>query len=137
MNEPSFARFNTEVEAFLDTHIPVMRHMELRPVLHAMLHAAATPPASHIIDETGAVRRVLGTLPATADGCVVGEQATVWRSADASITNEVRPEVLVLSWMIWSGQFGNVPGDLLMTRASGWYSTRAAAEAAKGAPDAK
>lgn len=29
-------------------------------------------PAGHILDDTGTIRRVLGTLPLTADGCVFG-----------------------------------------------------------------
>lgn len=36
---------------------------------------AATPPKGHILDDTGTVRRVLGALPLTADGCVVGIRA--------------------------------------------------------------
>lgn len=35
------------------------------------------PPPGHIIDDTGRVRRVLGTLPLTADGCVAGIGAKV------------------------------------------------------------
>lgn len=35
------------------------------------------PPPGHIIDDTGRVRRVLGTLPLTADGCVAGIGARV------------------------------------------------------------
>lgn len=31
---------------------------------------AATPPKGHVLDDTGTVRRVLRTLPLTADGCV-------------------------------------------------------------------
>ena len=31
----------------------------------------------HIIDEHGVERKVLGTLPLTADGCVVGDEAVV------------------------------------------------------------
>lgn len=37
----------------------------------------AAPPG-HILDEFGVVRRVLGTLPVTADGCVVGTDAIVY-----------------------------------------------------------
>jgi hypothetical protein len=102
---------------------------ELNAIVEPALRAAATVPAGMVRVGTEDMT-LLGTLPVTADRCVVGEHATVWRSAEASITNEVRPEVLVLAWRTWSGQFGNVPGDMLMTKASGWYSTREAAESA-------
>lgn len=35
-------------------------------------------PPGHIIDDTGAVRRLLGTLALTADGCVPGVGAELW-----------------------------------------------------------
>lgn len=40
--------------------------------------AARTAPPGHIIDGS-VVRKVLGTLPLTADGCVCGNGALVWR----------------------------------------------------------
>jgi len=52
------------------------------PSMHAAivraLQAAHKPPPGHIIDDAGVVRKVLGTLPVTADGCVVGVGAQVW-----------------------------------------------------------
>ena len=39
---------------------------------------AATPPPGHVIDDAGNVRKVLGTLPLTADGCVIGHKAWLW-----------------------------------------------------------
>jgi len=41
------------------------------------LQAARTPPPGHIIDDAGVVRKVLGVLPVTADGCVAGHGAVV------------------------------------------------------------
>ena len=35
-----------------------------------IVHFGWKPPPGHILDDTGAVRKVLGTLPVTADGCV-------------------------------------------------------------------
>lgn len=40
--------------------------------------AALTVPANHVRDEHGNDMRVLGTLPKTADGVIVGDCATVW-----------------------------------------------------------
>lgn len=52
------------------------------PSMHAAivraLQAARTPPPGHIIDDAGVVRRVLGEIPVTDDGCVVGKFAKVW-----------------------------------------------------------
>lgn len=42
------------------------------------IHLWVAPPPGHILDDKGVVRRVLGTLPVTADGVVVGDCAEVW-----------------------------------------------------------
>jgi hypothetical protein len=34
----------------------------------------------YIIDDQGVERKVLGTLPLTADGCVVGKKAYLWNT---------------------------------------------------------
>ena len=44
-------------------------------------HMTRKAPAGHIIDDAGVVRKVLGTLPVTADGVVVGTSARVWFNA--------------------------------------------------------
>ena len=52
----------------------------------------------HIIDENGVERRVLGTLPITHDGCVVGDGAVVHYPhgpANAIRLHAVRPELAV------------------------------------------
>lgn len=41
-------------------------------------HTLIAAPEGHILDDKGVVRRVLGTLPVTADGCVVGYGSSVW-----------------------------------------------------------
>lgn len=79
-------------------------------------------PPGHVLYD-GVVRKVLGTLPVTEDGCVVGEMAECWRAAHASMTAAVRPDTLTLC-------FGAMIGNPTMTRAVGWFATRAAAEAA-------
>lgn len=83
------------------------------------LAAARTAPPGHIIDDQGVVRRVLGTLPVTADGCVIGGDAQLY----------------------WVNGAGYVHGCVVQDRvrtsngfaliASDCYSTRAAAEAAR------
>lgn len=40
--------------------------------------ASIKAPSGHILDDAGNVRKVLGTLPLTADGCVVGLNADMW-----------------------------------------------------------
>lgn len=51
-----------------------------------------TPPPGHIIDDTGVVRKVLGTLPLTADGCVVMMGEEVFHpEQDPSFHLEVMP----------------------------------------------
>ena len=76
------------------------------------------PPPGHIMDETGAVRKVLGTLPMTADGCVVGDGAIVHYPKgppNAIRLHPVRPELAA------SSEFLAAIG----------YSTPEAAEAAR------
>lgn len=76
-------------------------------------------PAGHIIDDQGVVRRVLGTLPVTADGCVVGDGCTVFRE-DANYEKMNRP------------RFYEFDVGRNRTRVATW-SSREAAEAAKEA----
>lgn len=80
---------------------------------------------SAFADEKGEPRKVLGTLPVTADGCIVGEDAAVWRDKSRSLTGDVRSDSLVLAWGAYE------TGNPCRTRAAGWYSTREAAESAR------
>jgi hypothetical protein len=41
--------------------------------------AAVKVPLGHIMDDTGTVRKVLGTLPLTVDGCLIGDGAWCWK----------------------------------------------------------
>lgn len=78
--------------------------------------------ASGFVTPDGVVRKVLGTLPVTADGCIIGNNAETW------FTLSVRP--------------GRVFRDKWYTRINGdeedsfvgyaHYATREAAAAAKG-----
>jgi len=45
-------------------------------------------PQGHIIDEDGVVRKVLGTLPMTADGCVIGQNSDLWYVLPAGAATE-------------------------------------------------
>lgn len=97
------------------------------PSMHAAivraLQAARTPPPGHIIDDAGVVRKVMGTLPMTADGCVVGDAAHLWTN-NAGEVNALRADA------IGATEFGE-DGDFY--EAAECYSTREAAEAAKEA----
>lgn len=68
----------------------------------------------HIIDEHGAERKVLGTLPLTEDGCVAGQHCYVW----------VLPEV----GHVWRRYI-----DPFFTHDGPCYSTPEAAKAAQEA----
>ena len=76
----------------------------------------AKAPPGHIIDDAGEVRRVLGTLPLTKDGCVVGVESQVWFSAYGGTE--------ILSSIIHDSRKGWLQSPVC-------YSTREAAEAAK------
>lgn len=74
----------------------------------------------HIIDEHGVERRVLGTLPLTADGCVIGDDCTIFIH-DEVVNSEVfrSPRGREDDWQPY------------MPRKA--FSTREAAEAARNA----
>jgi len=74
-----------------------------------------TPPSGCVRTPDGRDVRVLGTLPMTADGCVVGDGARLF-----SDVGDVRTHICTSAWA--SPPF---PAN------DGWYSTREAAEAAR------
>lgn len=78
--------------------------------------AARTAPTGCIIDDKGVVRKVLGTLPVTADGCVAGMWAELWGIDQCNCAVESTS----CTWR---------PGHHY--RLVECYSTRAAAEAAR------
>ena len=52
--------------------------MKLEAELARLLQIEADAKAANLIGPDGKVRRVLGTLPVTRDGFIVGQGATVW-----------------------------------------------------------
>lgn len=110
---------------FTNGHTVGINHEANRGVLR-MCHEARM--MNGIVDysdpnATGVVRTVLGTLPVTADGCVVGDAAHLWTN-NAGEVNALRADA------IGATEFGE-DGDFY--EAAECYSTREAAEAAKEA----
>lgn len=77
------------------------------------------PPKGHILTDDGVVRKVLGTLPITADGCVVGDGARVYYE----VIGQFSGEPIICEWDV-TGAGDDIKVDT-------YYSTREAAEAAK------
>ncbi len=132
-----------------------IRDAEERGWSACCMDAERKAPAGHILTDTGevlalpdghtavseggkvVVRKVLGTLPVTADGCVVGDVpdhgALVFLNGYADVATPYRmtlcirciaePEDDADSWSV-------VDNGELAPSASRWYSTREAAEAA-------
>ena len=85
----------------------------------------ATPPPGHIIDN-GVVRKVLGTLPLTADGCVIGNKAWLWNIfPGAKGRDDDRPMRVCYKPVPITDPDAYTDGPMQM------YSTREAAEAAR------
>jgi len=60
---------------------------DIRLIIHALTHSR--PPAGFVRDDAGVDRRVLGTLPVTADGCVAGDGARIiFPQLDGSLNYE-------------------------------------------------
>lgn len=86
------------------------------------LRAAATVPEGYV--RVGMEdRRLLGTLPMTADGCVAGDEATVW--IDLPEKTWYRGKAYT-STMVWQ-----TDGPSACVNVWDCYSTREAAEAAR------
>ena len=78
-------------------------------------------PKGHILTDDGIVRKVLGTLPLTKDGVVMGTDARMYLDSGA----EVKPNVFICQ----------IPTPIDMDPSyylEDCYSTRAAAESSKG-----
>ena len=87
-------------------------------ILTAALDEAAKVPAGCVRDDKGVDRKVLGMLPITEDGAVVGVGATVWGGRE-DLPVEAR-EVIIFA----ESERGQWPVE--------WsYSTREAAQSAK------
>lgn len=87
------------------------------PAIVQALAIASAAREAGMVDEHGRFRKILGTLPITADGCVVGNH--------------------VVS-VYYIDKRGKVRESLMLNRSfrEPVYSTRSAAEAAKGGGDA-
>lgn len=59
-------------------HADELSEQDFAEEILTALRAAAFPPKDHVRDGKGVDRLLLGTLPVTADGCVVGNGARVW-----------------------------------------------------------
>jgi hypothetical protein len=90
-----------------------------------------------LVGENGRFRKILGSLPITADGCVLGDDAEVWWRD----TPRMEPKMAMTDAVrkLWDGLGGGRrhPICYAVRPSSVVYSTRSAAEAAKGAPDAQ
>lgn len=101
---------------------------------------AKKAPPGHIIDEHGYERRVLGTLPLTADGCVAAPKMNTWRRcADKSIValgvlsieiNDSGHPSDIHESERWLVLVRDGDGDEYKVFLGDCYSTREAAEAA-------
>lgn len=78
------------------------------------------------IDERGEVRKVLGTLPTTADNHIVGSNCTIWHPKHGA--SVCRSDVDSGCWAQTSDPYAPASGDLYLVEEC--YSTKAAA--AKG-----
>jgi hypothetical protein len=92
----------------------------IRDAITAALDAAR-PPAGHIMESDGTVRKVLGTLPVTADGYAVGKDAVIYWSNAAGYIHEMHVDERL---NVTNGMLA-ISGDC--------YSTRELAEAAQRA----
>jgi hypothetical protein len=95
--------------------------------------AAARPPAGHIMESDGTVRKVLGTLPVTADGAVAAAPARVYEPYTCAeliinkhITTPGFPVIVVMDGVHRVQRYDPIPIGCC-------YSTREAAEAAQRA----
>jgi hypothetical protein len=98
---------------------------DVQDQVSAMIELATRPPAGHIMEHDGTVRKVLGTLPVTADGCVATHESILHHPSDGPC------------YMVPDGHdrpaAAKVYGGALMVPVASCYSTREAAEAAQRA----
>jgi hypothetical protein len=87
------------------------------------LRADRVPPPGHIIDDKGTVRRVLGTLPVTADGSIACQDAVVWHPINGACYPV--PDGLNVAAKVYGGS--------TLVPVSECFATREAAEAAREA----
>jgi len=107
-----------ELRAALDTI--VQNFSDAKLAAYEAGKAASRPPAGHIMEADGTIRKVLGTLPVTADGCVCGELVPLWVWTDDDGLQPDNSDRLFLA------DYNGHPVEYC-------YSTREAAEAARAA----
>ncbi len=87
MTTPDFEKVareitNAQSRGMLESHGPgicsVMNHDAMTTAIASAIRSVATPPEGCVRDDKGVDRKVLGTLPLTADGCVVANGAQVF-----------------------------------------------------------
>jgi len=91
------------------------------------LASHARPAAGYIREATGPDRKVLGTLPLTGDGCVLGDMASAWMLPTSGEVREVKNIVPCAPYALTMRPFN----------LSAVYSTKKAAEAARLTPAAQ
>jgi len=100
------------------------------PPLMATQKAFARPPAGHIMESDGTIRKVIGTLPLTTDGAVVGNGAYLWNFLPgAKGRDDDRPMRVCYRVMPIMDPDEYTSGPMRM------WSTREAAEAARAAKE--
>jgi hypothetical protein len=105
-----------------DGSVPSQRYAIDDPAIVEALAIAQAARDAGMVDEHGRFRKILGTLPITADGCVVGENAMVWFYDDDDRLTSA--DVVSIEADNNEDRFHLYGRDC--------YSTRSAAEAAKG-----
>jgi len=117
-------------------HAHSMRDVLYERIAQALADERCAPPG-HIIDCTGpvpVVRKVLGTLPVTADGCVCNPSEDVFHHG----SNRVGVPVWSDDADKWLGEFDHSgAGEWFYPPLAECYSTREAAESARKEPHAK
>ena len=103
------------------------------PAIVQSLAIASAAREAGLVDEQGRFRKILGTLPITADGCVAGLNCTLWRWN--------RPAQEMMRMELFHADRRSHLIEPIPSRATICvdlcYSTRSAAEAAKGGGDAQ
>jgi NTP pyrophosphatase (non-canonical NTP hydrolase) len=104
------------------------RLMEAEKQLAAANATVEKCKAAGFIDEQGNVRKVLGTLPITADNCIVGSNCTIWHPKHGACV--CRSDVDSGCWAMTSDPYSPSSGDLFLVEEC--YSAAEAAREGKG-----
>lgn len=114
---------------------PTRGHYDRDALLNAIaqaLLAAHRPGEGCVIDDKGVERKVLGTLPLTADGCVIGDWATTFVRHLNEEIHQGTTRTVTYSWTTTTpGRKENLPYAADMC-----HSTRESASAAQEKPHA-